>query len=75
MAPLRTTATQLPLAAVVVPWPDREVGQVAARRLSAGEAVMSLARYQRIEGWVPEAVLRAQFAAVSTRWPEWYLYM
>jgi hypothetical protein len=26
---------------------------------------MSLARYQRIEGWVPEGVLRAQFAAVS----------
>ena len=65
VAPLRTTADQLPLAAVVVPWPDREVGHVTARRLSAGEAVMSLARYQRIEGWVPERVLRAQFAAVS----------
>jgi hypothetical protein len=65
VAPPRTTASQLSVAAVVVPWPDRDVGQVIARRLAAGEAVMSLARYQRIEGWVPKGVLRAQFAAVT----------
>ena len=65
VAPRTTGAAQLPLASVVVPWPDREAKEVSAHRLTAGEAVITLARCQRIEGWVPEAILRAQFAAVS----------
>ncbi len=60
-----TRAGRLPLASVVVPWPDREAAEVTAHRLTAGEAVITLARCQRIEGWVPEPILRAQFAAVS----------
>ena len=65
VAPRTTRAGRLPLASVVVPWPDREAAEVTARRLTAGEAVITLARCQRIEGWVPEPILRAQFAAVS----------
>jgi hypothetical protein len=65
LAPLATTAEQLQLTSLAVPWPDREETEVSARRLTAGEAVITLARYQRIEGWVPKAILRAQFAAVS----------
>ena len=65
VAPRTTRAGKLPLASVVVPWPDREAADVTAHRLTAGEAVITLARCQRIEGWVPEPILRAQFAAVS----------
>jgi hypothetical protein len=65
VAPRTTRARQLPLASLVVPWPDREAAEVTSHRLTAGEAVITLARCQRIEGWVPEPILRAQFAAVS----------
>jgi hypothetical protein len=60
-----TTAEQLPLLSVVVPWPDREASQVTAQRLTPGEAVMTLAQYQRIEGWTSPVLLRAQFGAIS----------
>ena len=36
VAPLRTTASQLPVAAVVVPWPDREVGRSHGPPASGG---------------------------------------
>jgi len=60
-----TTAPELPLASIVVPWPDRDADAVDARRLGAGEAAMTLARCQRVEGWSSAAVLRAQFDAIS----------
>jgi hypothetical protein len=60
-----TSAVELPLGSIVVPWPDRQATQVSARRLSAGEAAMTLARYQRVEGWSSPAMLRKQFDAIS----------
>jgi hypothetical protein len=60
-----TTAEELPLGPVVVPWPDREATEVTALRLTPGEAVMTLAQYQRIEGWTSPALLRKQFEAIS----------
>jgi hypothetical protein len=60
-----TTADELPILSVVIPWPDREAGQVTAQRLTPGEAVMTLAQYQRIEGWTSPVLLRAQFGAIS----------
>jgi len=60
-----TRADRLPLATVIIPWPDRQFSEVSARRLSAGEAAMSLARFQRVEGWTSPKVLRAQFEAIT----------
>ena len=60
-----TTTEELPLRSVVVPWPDREASEVTAQRLTPGEAVMTLAQYQRIEGWTSPVLLRAQFGAIS----------
>jgi hypothetical protein len=60
-----TSAERLPLGAVVLPWPDRETGEVSSRRLSAGEAIVTLARCQRVEGWRSARILKAQFAAIS----------
>lgn len=65
VAALTTTAIELPLAAIVVPWPDRDADVASARRLGAGEAAMTLARCQRVEGWSSAAILRRQFDAVS----------
>jgi len=65
VAPRSTAAAELPLGSVVIPWPDRETGNVSVHRLTPGEAVITLARYQRIEGWTAPAILRAQFGAIS----------
>jgi hypothetical protein len=64
LAPAATVAERLRLAAVALPWPDRQSSEVTVRRLGVGEAAMVLARYQRIEGWTSPVVLRAQFEAV-----------
>ncbi len=66
VAPQTTGAKKLPLAAIVVPWPDREVGEVTARRLAAGDAAVTLARCQRVECWSSPSMLRTQFEAIST---------
>jgi hypothetical protein len=65
LAPAVTLAERLRLAAVVTPMPDRESHHVKARRLGVGEAVMMLARCQRIEGWTSPTALRVHFEAVS----------
>ena len=65
VAPAATLAERLVLGAVAVPLPDRESNHVKVRRLPAGEAAMTLARYQRIEGWTSPNLLRAQFEAVA----------
>jgi hypothetical protein len=65
VAPPTTSKDRLPLAALVVPWPDRAANTVRARRLPSGEAALLLARCQRIEGWTPPSQLRAQFNSVS----------
>lgn len=65
VAALTTRAKELPLSSVVIPWPDREATEVSARRLAAGEAAMTLARCQRVEGWSSASMLRKQFDAVS----------
>ncbi len=52
-----TNVDRLPLATVVIPLPDRQSREVSAHRLSAGEAAMFLARFQRIEGWTSPNVL------------------
>jgi hypothetical protein len=51
----------LPLAAIVVPEPRRDIDRVELVRLSASEALLQLARYPRIVGWVGRDVLAGQF--------------
>jgi hypothetical protein len=59
--PAASELGRVPLAAVVLPRPDREHTEVRARQLGEGEASLSLGRYQRIEGWRSRDHLRQQF--------------
>jgi len=65
IAPSTTSARQLPLGAVVIPIPDRDADAVSGRVLSPAEAALTLARYQRIEGWVHPVKMRSQFDLIS----------
>jgi hypothetical protein len=61
LEPLATALARSPLAAVVLPRPDRKHSQVSARVLPPGEASFWLNRCQRIEGWKDRDHLRRQF--------------
>ena len=65
LAPLATGHDRLPLAAIVLPRPSHDQIEVDGRSLTAGEASMWLARYQRIEGWRGRDDLRRQFVEVG----------
>ena len=65
VSPPATIRDRVPLAAVVVPHPDRQSPHVSARRLGVGEASLVLGRYQRIEGWRATDYLRRQFEDVG----------
>jgi hypothetical protein len=56
-------AEGLPLAAIVVPLPDRSSTQTAARvdRLDPKSAFLLLSRFPRLLGWQDKSVLRRQF--------------
>lgn len=62
LAPGRSPHRTLPLGAIVLPRPDRDRSDVAARRLGAGEAAIWLGRCQRVEGWREPRYVRQQFA-------------
>lgn len=51
----------LPLAAIVIPQPDRENDAVDLRRLGKVEALLTLSRFPRIVGWEDEQSLAQQF--------------
>lgn len=55
----------LPLAAIVVPCPDREHAQLEAAVLSAREALFTLLAFPRLEGWVHPPVVRSVFDGIS----------
>jgi hypothetical protein len=59
--PAGTRLDRIPLAAIVLPRPDRELEAVKATLLGAGEAGLWLSRCQRIEGWHGRDHLRQQF--------------
>ncbi len=65
VSPALTGAARLQLRAVVVPLPDRDHTQCGARLLAPVEAMMTLTRFQRIEGWKSGHELRAQFSTIS----------
>ena len=61
----RTELDRIPLVAIILPRPNREITQVTSRRLNAGEASLLLGRCQRIEGWRRRDHLRQQFKDVA----------
>lgn len=61
-----STAEQLPLGAIVVPRPRRDVDALNVTRLTAMEAMMSLVRYPRLLGWQDQRVQAEQFAHLAT---------
>jgi hypothetical protein len=65
VSPRLTRAARLQLRAAVIPLPDREHTQCDSRRLAPIEAMMTLTRFQRIEGWKSDHELRAQFAMIT----------
>jgi hypothetical protein len=65
ISPVLTGASRLPLRAAVVPEPDRERQDCESRRLPAIEAMLTLTRFQRIEGWKSDRELRAQFGTIT----------
>lgn len=65
VSPSATGHDRIPLAAIIVPHPDRQNPRVTARLLDAGEASFVLGRYQRIEGWRATDQLRRQFEDVG----------
>jgi hypothetical protein len=56
---------RLPLAAIVVPWPDRENDEVTVQRLAPTEAVFALISYARLLGWRDRSVVDGHFAQVA----------
>nr|WP_300146687.1 hypothetical protein [Propionicimonas sp.] len=58
-----STTPDLPLAAIVVPQPDRELDPAQARveRMDPMAAFLLLTRFPRLLGWQDEEVLRRQF--------------
>ncbi|NED95079.1 hypothetical protein G1H11_07105 [Phytoactinopolyspora alkaliphila] len=55
----------LPLAAIVVPFPDRERSDVEVVRVPPMDAVISLLRFPRLLGWSDAAVLDRQFRDIA----------
>lgn len=56
----------LPLAAVIVPAPSRDVIAVESQRLEPAAAMMTLLSSPRVHGWTDHDVLQRDFAAVAT---------
>jgi serine kinase of HPr protein (carbohydrate metabolism regulator) len=54
---------RLPLAAIVLPVPDRETDELRIDRLGDRQALLALLGCQRVVGWRAEEPIRAQFAA------------
>ncbi|MGW6225990.1 hypothetical protein ACWFQT_02640 [Cellulosimicrobium cellulans] len=55
----------LPLAAIVVPWPDREHTELEVERVEPTVAVFALITYARLLGWQDKAVVDRHFAQVA----------
>jgi hypothetical protein len=55
----------LPLAACVIPYPNREVTEVRTRRLRPAEALLRLSSYPRVLGWTDTTAMAEQFQALG----------
>lgn len=66
LSPRSAGADRLPLAAIVVPFPNRELDRVSVVRREPKDALFDLLRYPRLLGWRDAAVLRQQLAHLAT---------
>ena len=55
----------LPLAAIVVPFPDRSVTEVALKRLDGMQSLLALLSFPRIMGWMDPVAHAQQFKLLS----------
>jgi hypothetical protein len=60
------TEDRLPLGAIVVPRPRRDMDEIAVVRLPAKEAMLYLLRFPRIVGWQANAIIGAEFGHAAT---------
>jgi hypothetical protein len=56
---------QLPLAACVIPQPNRDVAAVSTRRLRPSEALLRLSSYPRVLGWTDPVTMATGFQALG----------
>src|SRR5690625_3218856 len=64
LQPAQARTDRLPLAAIVIPFPDRELPTCEVRRLPTAEAVLSLVQFPRVLGWEDPDILGRQFEQV-----------
>lgn len=64
-APSETFADELPLSAIVVPAPSRDVTEVAINRMPPSAALFGLLSFPRVYGWRRELELKRDFATLS----------
>ncbi len=55
----------LPLAAIVTPWPSREVSTVEVTELSGGERLLALMDSPRVFGWADGGVLSRDLSTLG----------
>lgn len=60
------TTERLPLAAIVIPRPRRDVDDLVVTRLSGKESLLALLRFPRIVGWQSGPVIGSEFEHVAT---------
>lgn len=78
LSPRPADADHLPLAAIVVPFPQRDLDRVAVVRREPKDALFDLLSYPRLLGWQDPAVLKQQLAhlaAVVGRVPVYEAYV
>ena len=65
LGPPATALAKLPLSAIVIPRPRRDVACVSVRRNSGAEALSQLIAFPRMLGWRSKPVLRQQFEGLA----------
>ncbi len=57
--------SELPLSAVVVPHPDREIERVSIEPILGSEAFWTMSRFGRVMGWQQQRMIQQQFSQIS----------
>jgi hypothetical protein len=65
VAPAASVVDRLPLAALIVPAPDRDAGELTVTPVLGAESLLTLARFPRIVGWTDQETNAAQFSFLA----------